>query len=1492
MLATQIAQTLDNTGATAQSVTYNITPWTGTAPGTLLCSGTPIDVVVTVEPTPVISSPSKTICDKTSTAITVSTSTTTSNTTYYTWTVSAVGANITGASNGPATGTTIGTALAQTLDNTGPTAQTVTYNITPRTGTAPGALLCSGTPIAVVVTVEPTPVANIVNSAAVICSLGNASINITSPSTTASPLLFDYTVSSTNPGATGGTAYSGGSNVSFPLTISGSLTNSSLVPLTVTYTVTPKAGLCSGTPVPTSVIVNPVPVITPNSQTICSNSTPTITIVSNIPGATFAWSVTAITGTITGTAVGNSGTGSSFTETLRNVGSANGTVTYSFTPTGPAGVGGCIGSPVDIVITVKPEPVGSNAVTTVCSGNALNYSLQGNINGNNSVPSQFTYTVVSSDPIGVPAEPDRTIPSNSPIVYTYTNATGLIVTVTYTITPVSNPGGCSGNSFTYTVTLGAQPVLDPGLNRFACSSESIGLILKEAASSVPATDYDILDVTYPATLVADAGNVIHPSSTTLTNYLSNDKYTNTTNGNLVVTYKVQPRVGLDCIGDPVDILVTIRPPIVPGSIIGNTSVCYNTDAPVISNGVPATGGDGVITYSWYYSVDLAAIPGDASWILIPGENLSSYNPGVLITPTKFVRKAKDGSCVAEVYTNMIIIGINPLPVTSVITGPALLCNNAANQIYRVDDHAGSTYSWSITPSGAGAILNKSFDGNIYFILASATGLTGVSTMQVTETITATGCVGLPVSTNVNVTSAALGVVPAGPMNVCEGATGVVFSVPDHPPLSTYSWSLPPGAFITSDPSLHQIEVTFPIPGSGNVTAVETNGACTTFHLNLPVTIHALPVLNSTLIPPAICSGSTFNYTPSSATPGATFAWTRAVIAGITEAGTNGTGSVSEILTNTTITPIDVTYVYITSANGCDGPPRNVVVTVNPSGQVNKPSDQIVCNGNYSMPVTFTTNNIGGTTTYTWVNTDPGIGLPASGTGNIPFFTAINPGTTPVTATVTVTPHFKNGLVTCDGTDESFIITVNPSGQVNDPTDQVVCNGSATAAVSFGTINTVGTTTYTWTNSAPGIGLPASGSGDIAAFNATNNGTTPVVATVTVTPHFDNGSLTCSGPSQSFTITVNPTGQVNVPADQLVCNGSSTAPVVFSTVNIGGTTTYTWTNSDVSIGLPVSGSGNIAPFAAINSGTSPVVATLTVIPHFANGSVTCDGSPESFTITVNPSGQVDLPVSQVVCNGSPTAAVNFTTINTAGVTTYSWTNTASGIGLAASGTGDISSFNAINPGISPVVATISVTPHFKYGTVTCDGPVQNFTVTVNPAAQVNTPASQVVCNNSSTAIVSFTTNNTGGVTTYTWTNTESGIGLGASGTGNLPAFTAINAGTSPIVATIEITPHFDNGSVICDGPSKTFTITVNPDGQVDDPADQVLCNGSSTAPVIFNTVNTGGTTTYTWVNSDATIGLAASGSGNISAFSASNSGTLPVVATITCYSTFCKWFGHL
>ena len=91
--------------------------------------------------------------------------------------------------------------------------------------------------------------------------------------------------------------------------------------------------------------------------------------------------------------------------------------------------------------------------------------------------------------------------------------------------------------------------------------------------------------------------------------------------------------------------------------------------------------------------------------------------------------------------------------------------------------------------------------------------------------------------------------------------------------------------------------------------------------------------------------------------------------------------------------------------------------------------------------------------------------------------------------------------------------------MDDPPDQAICGGSPTASVNF--TGGVPGTVYNWTNDTPSIGLAASGTGNIASFNAVNTGTAPVVATITVTPSYTNAGITYTGTPQSFTITVNP-----------------------------------------------------------------------------------------------------------------------------------------------------------------------------------------------------------------------------------------------------------------------------------------------------------------------------------------------------------------------------------
>lgn len=82
----------------------------------------------------------------------------------------------------------------------------------------------------------------------------------------------------------------------------------------------------------------------------------------------------------------------------------------------------------------------------------------------------------------------------------------------------------------------------------------------------------------------------------------------------------------------------------------------------------------------------------------------------------------------------------------------------------------------------------------------------------------------------------------------------------------------------------------------------------------------------------VCSNQAFNYTATTASVGTfTFAWTRAVMAGISNPANSGnTANVNETLINTTTNPITVTYLFTISPNPCGALVQQVVnVTVNP-----------------------------------------------------------------------------------------------------------------------------------------------------------------------------------------------------------------------------------------------------------------------------------------------------------------------------------------------------------------------------------------------------------------------------------------------------------------------------------------------------------------------------------------------------------------------------------
>ena len=326
----------------------------------------------------------------------------------------------------------------------------------------------------------------------------------------------------------------------------------------------------------------------------------------------------------------------------------------------------------------------------------------------------------------------------------------------------------------------------------------------------------------------------------------------------------------------------------------------------------------------------------------------------------------------------------------------------------------------------------------------------------------------------------------------------------------------------------------------------------------------------------------------------------------------------------------------------------------PEAQVNDISNQTVCNGDNTTTVGFCTTNMIGTTTYSWTNNNTSIGLAASGTGDIASFRATNTGTAPVTATITVTPSIYIGGVNSVGTPKEFTITVNPTATVNDIADQTVCNGDGTTAVNFGTTNTGGTVTYSWTNSNTAIGLAASGTGNIASFTATNTGVAPITATITVTPHFNDG---CEGTEKTFTITVNNpvVGTVIASADPAtICNGASTELTASATGN-SGTMSYLWSTDDIDATISVSPTVNttytVTATATVGGCTAATTKQVSVaitdepeITSISTPAAVCDGETLSLsTPTVTNHGSaVSAQGWQISANGSTYSSFNSST----------------------------------------------------------------------------------------------------------------------------------------------------------------------------------------------------------------------------------------------------------
>jgi gliding motility-associated-like protein len=166
-----------------------------------------------------------------------------------------------------------------------------------------------------------------------------------------------------------------------------------------------------------------------------------------------------------------------------------------------------------------------------------------------------------------------------------------------------------------------------------------------------------------------------------------------------------------------------------------------------------------------------------------------------------------------------------------------------------------------------------------------------------------------------------------------------------------------------------------------------------------------------------------------------------------------------------------------------------------------------------------------------------------------------------------------------------------------------------------------------------------------------------VGTASFSPNLQQFTLTGTGLSANITATA-PAG--------FEISGSPT--VAFNSV-------ITWVQTG----------GNVNAVVYVRAAASAPVGNISGNVVFT--SIGIASASVGVTGTVNALPTVNPVANQTITGGSPTTAVNFT--GTGRV--YNWTNNTPGIGLAASGTGDIPPFTAINTGSTAITATVTVTP---------------------------------------------------------------------------------------------------------------------------------------------------------------------------------------------------------
>ena len=824
-----------------------------------------------------------------------------------------------------------------------------------------------------------------------------------------------------------------------------------------------------------------------------------------------------------GTITAGSGT-NSITVTWNTSGSQSVSVNYSNASSCSAA------SAVVYNVGVNPLPVpvitGSATACVSSSGNV--YSTQAGMTG-------YTWTISTDGTITAGGNA-----TSNTVTVTWNTAGPQTVSVNYT-----NTNTCTAiNPTVYNVTVNPLPVPTISGPSTVCANSTGNVYTTETGM----IGYSWI-VSAGGTIASGAGtNAINVSWNTTGPKTVSINYTN---ANLCAAFI------------PTVYNVTVNSLPVP-TVTGPAAVC------ALSIGNIYTTEAGMAGYIWTVSAGGTITAGAGTNVI----TVNWTNPGAKTVSVNYSNANSCSALTPAVYN--VTVNALPVPTLSGITPAGV----GTTQIYTTETGM-TNYVWTVSAGGTISSGGTSTSNTVTVLWNTA----GIQSVSVNYNNTS-GCTAVnPTVYNVNVISIppVAGTI-AGVSVVCQGASGVAYSVAPIPNATGYVWTLPVGATIATGANTNSITVNFSgVAASGIITVYGTNtygNGLPSPNFNVTVNTTPAPVITGSSVACSLVPGNLYT------TQAGNIAYNWVVSAGGTITAGTGTNSISVTWNTTGNKTVSVNYSNTSGCQGLAPATFNVNVDLSPAPSIQGSAE--LCSG--STGVTYTTEP--GFLNYSWTISYGGIITAGLNTNTV----TVDWGSAG-SRYIAVNYQNASGCEASQPTVQDVTVFSIPVPVISGP--DAVCEGSTAAVYNTQPNNT----NYVWTVSSGGIITTGSGTNAITvSWSAGGN--------QTVSVNYTN-SLGCAATEPAvFNVTVapKPSSAGTITGTSTLCAG--TQGVVYTVPVIANALTYNWT---------IPSGAAIASGANTNSITVNFANTATSGVIKVNGVNDCGSGSSSpnYNVVVNP-----------------------------------------------------------------------------------------------------------------------------------------------------------------------------------------------------------------------------------------------------------------------------------